>query len=1143
MPTITDSAGRIFNLDTGEIVGQAEVKGDQANIGDKPYNLFGTSVDLPSEVVEPLRQLSWAANSALFFIPDGVTRTFGRMLGMKDENVQTLSKIFNKGERAPKNSTERYTRAIGQGIGGVLPITGILGWAAATRPVVQIADRGKSVIKDIANDALDYYAKNPRKATMLDLTFGSAYEVTRQAVEEQVSDDDPNKQLYKEIIPASLFLGLPAAVSLAPSMLAAARGQKAYKAATQVSTPVQQEVLNNIKPQLLARGPFKILPKMMIDRAKKKITNVFGEVGDSPDAQEAIKQLELALTDPRIKGIFDLGDFGFAEKTMYPALLKEQAEILQRMGPEELANFKALFAENQNKLSRAFQALAPNAGMDVRTAFQNAVQTRKKIFDGLLAARENLTSGEIAAFSQRFGPANIDMMNNELRGALMSVMEGDLAMRNNVLRQMGLRQAFDKQGNRVSVRDEDGMSLFPAVNIEDDALKLIEKYTPKAAFGVDLPVPEPIRKLQQYVAKQQAAQNEAKGDALDSLIKDEVRRTKEFLLTSDYPKGANPQQLEAILESQGIDLEGEIRQIVTGKISNPSLRKAWKTDVDSGKTEFTVPSIERIERLRGKFKINRKSILENAEIIAKDTATIDMNAPEALDLINAANRARIKSVQDFNRAIASGRTTLTDAQAILDRGKNQFADIEQFVMKNAPLIDRRYSGMQAVIDDYREGFERTLPFILTSKKKGGLEFYTPNERLMDKVFESGTNIRQLRNTLGTQGQQLNDLLEQGAVDWLRKKAIFDKDGAPDAKKIQAVFDKNKSIIDALPENIRLKLTDEVAFAEDYAKRMGQLEQREVAAKDAELDRLLRTAARPDSNPQQILSEALEDPAKMRKLVDEVGKDKDALDAMRRAVYDFATRGAEKRGGALQTFIQGNAEDSLKILFEPKHLEDLKKLADIQRRVMAFGDVTGQIPAFEATDDMFQRLFGSGIKYVVTTAREAAVGRINPTSGALFLGIRLANGVEKQVFDRIMMKALMDKNFASDLVQIGTPSEALKVFRQLEQLGVGRKTLRDLITAPATQRGLVLEAYRAADEENLEEAREPRRPSAAEMLRNLGPAPKARGTGTTAQPAARGISYQPKVQGAQPGQAAMMYQQLFPQDPLGTLAMQRRMMGQ
>jgi len=1134
MPTITDSAGRIFNLDTGEIVGQAEVKGDQANIGDKPYNLFGTSVDLPSEVVEPLRQLSWAANSALFFIPDGVTRTFGRMLGMKDENVQTLSKIFNKGERAPKNATERYTRAIGQGIGGVLPITGILGWAAATRPVVQIADRGKSVIKDIANDALDYYAKNPRKATMLDLTFGSAYEVTRQAVEEQVSDDDPNKQLYKEIIPASLFLGLPAAVSLAPSMLAAARGQKAYKAATQVSTPVQQEVLNNIKPQLLARGPFKILPKMMVDRAKKKISSVFGEVGDSPDAQEAIKQLELALTDPRIKGIFDLGDFGFAEKTMYPALLKVQAEILQRMGPEELANFKALFAENQNKLSRAFQALAPNASMDVRTAFQNAVQTRKKIFDGLLAARENLTSGEIAAFSQRFGPANIDMMNNELRGALMSVMEGDLAMRNNVLRQMGLRQAFDKQGNRVSVRDEDGMSLFPAVNIEDDALKLIEKYTPKAAFGVDLPVPEPIRKLQQYVAKQQAKQNEAKNDAMASLIDDEVKKVKELLLS----KGYGDERIAEIDEA----LRSEISAVITGRTKDAKAKAAWQKAVKAGQTEFAIPSLEIIPRLRGTYKINRKSLLENAEIIAKDTATIDMNAPEALDLINAANRARIKSVQDFNRAVASGRTTLTDAQAILDRGKNQFADIEQFVMKNAPLIDRRYSGMQAVIDDYREGFERTLPFILTSKKKGGLEFYTPNERLMDKVFESGTNIRQLRNTLGTQGQQLNDLLEQGAVDWLRKKAIFDKDGAPDAKKIQAVFDKNKSIIDALPENIRLKLTDEVAFAEDYAKRMGQLEQREVAAKDAELDRLLRTAARPDSNPQQILSEALEDPAKMRKLVDEVGKDKDALDAMRRAVYDFATRGAEKRGGALQTFIQGNAEDSLKILFEPKHLEDLKKLADIQRRVMAFGDVTGQIPAFEATDDMFQRLFGSGIKYVVTTAREAAVGRINPTSGALFLGIRLANGVEKQVFDRIMMKALMDKNFASDLVQIGTPSEALKVFRQLEQLGVGRKTLRDLITAPATQRGLVLEAYRAADEENLEEAREPRRPSAAEMLRTLGPAPKARGTGTTAQPAARGISYQPKVQGAQPGQAAMMYQQLFPQDPLGTLAMLRRMTG-
>jgi len=1138
MPTITDATGQVIDLDTGKIVGQEEVKGDKPNVGGQPYNLFGQTVNLPSEVVEPLRQLSWAANSALFYVPDGIFKSFGKMMGMKPDSVVTLEKIFNKGRRDPQNATERYSSAIGQGIGNVLPITGILGWAAAMRPALQAVDKGRSVIKNIAEDAIDYYRRDPRKATMLDLAFGAGYETVRQAVEEEVPDDDPDKALMKEILPASLFLGLPAAISVAPSVLAAGKGRQAYKAATQLSTEAQKDVIENIRPRLMAKGPLRILPKMMLDRARQKITNVFGEVGKSPEAQDALRQLELSLTDPRLKGIFDMQNFSFSEQTLYPALLKEQEEILKRMGPEELAKFKQGFAENQQKLELAFNALAPNAPMDARTAFQNTLKQRQKLFEGLTQAKQNLTEGELAAVSQRFGPVNIDMLNDELRGALMATMQGDAAMRSNVLRQMGLRQAYDKQGNRLSVRDEDGMSLFPAVNIEDAALKLIDKYRPKGAFDTGLKVPEPIRQLETYLGRQQAKQNEAKNDAVASLIDDEVKKVKELLLS----KGYGDERIAEIDDA----LRSEISAVITGRTKDAKAKAAWQKAVKAGQTEFAIPSLEIIPRLRGTYKINRKSLLEDAETIAKQAASIDMNAPEALDLLNAANRARIQSVNDYNRAIASGRSTLTDAQAILDRGKNQFNDIEKFVMDHAPLIDRRYSAMQMVVDDYRAGFERTLPLLLTSKKKGGLEYYMPNERLMAKVFESGDNIRQLRNTLGT-STQLDDMLEQGAVDWLRSKPIFDKDGVPDAKKIQAVFNKNKSIVDALPENIRTKLSDEVAFADEYAKRLGQINQRRIAAEDAELDRMLKTAARPDADPQRILNEAIEDPAKMRKLVDQVSKDPDALSALRRSVYNFASRGATQRGGALDTFIRGN-EPALKILFGDKHLDDLKKLADLQKRVYAFSDVTGQIPAFEATDDMFQRLFGSGIKYVVTTAREAAVGRINPTSGALFLLIRLANGVEKQVFDRVMMRALSDKSFASGLVEIGTPSEARKIFTELEKMGVGRRTLRDLITTPATQRGAVLEAYRAADQEDLEEVREPRRPSAAEMLRRLGPAPKTRGTGTTnqnqsmVQPMMSNRSTRPAAP-QQKGQAAMMYQQLFPNDPTGNLIMQRRMMGQ
>jgi hypothetical protein len=44
----------------------------------------------------------------------------GSALGMDEKNVMTLTKIFNRGETAPRNEQERYARAIGEGIGGGL---------------------------------------------------------------------------------------------------------------------------------------------------------------------------------------------------------------------------------------------------------------------------------------------------------------------------------------------------------------------------------------------------------------------------------------------------------------------------------------------------------------------------------------------------------------------------------------------------------------------------------------------------------------------------------------------------------------------------------------------------------------------------------------------------------------------------------------------------------------------------------------------------------------------------------------------------------------------------------------------------------------------------------------------------------------
>ncbi len=88
---------------------------------------------------------------------------------------------------------------------------------------------------------------------------------------------------------------------------------------------------------------------------------------------------------------------------------------------------------------------------------------------------------------------------------------------------------------------------------------------------------------------------------------------------------------------------------------------------------------------------------------------------------------------------------------------------------------------------------------------------------------------------------------------------------------------------------------------------------------------------------------------MRTLVNEMSKDPENLAALRRSVFDLATEGAAK-GGALEGFMRNN-EKSMKVLFGgTDHYDNMLKLANIQRRVNAFSDITGQVPVFQTADE-------------------------------------------------------------------------------------------------------------------------------------------------------------------------------------------------
>ena len=1116
MPTLMNSRGEMVDFSTGEVVGRAE---GTPTTTTEPRAGGEAAPDVQTQggdrVSGLLNNLSWGFNSALFAIPDAAQRLIGKGMGMDEKQVFQFTSLFNKGVQAPRNMEERYARAVGEGVGGTMPFTGILAYAGSVKPLVSAAAPATGILRGIADDAIKYVQQSPRTAAALDIAFGAGYEGLRQTVKETVDDSNPYKKIYEELLPAAAFIGLPVAAANLPSVRGVKFLSDKVKGASSGLGEIERETLEGL-PGMYKLPIINVIPTMLMKRAESKLAQVFGPISESPEAQQALKQLEAALADPRVANAGFM--FDAAEKTMYSPLVQRKAELLQQLGPKELEITKERINKNQQALDSLFSSFSPEARKPIQEAFSAAQADRQQFFESLLKSQKDLTDAEVMSISERLGPQNIDLLNDELRGTLMARMEMDSKARGNILRRMGLKQAVSPEGLPMPTRDQ-GISLFPAQDIEAAAKELIAKYTPERP-SASIQVPEPIRLLQKFVRTQEIAREKMEADKLVELTDQAI--TEQL---TGLGKTLDPDMLTGLRDAVLSAVRGEKPK--TGR-KTASLSELLPLPDAKGNI-----SIRAIVPGRN-IVINPAQLKADAARVAEANTAIDLNLPEALDYLQSAMRFRNQSVINYNGSMKRGSSRIQDAQRYIDTGNAIYKDIEGLILNNVPRIKQEYDGMKMVLDDYAAAYEKNLPLLLTQKTRGGDEFLLPNERLLQTAFSSADNLRQLQ--LAVSGSpQAASIMERGAIDWLRSKNVVDANGLVDPKKIRQVLDKNKNIVEALPANVQMKLQDEVKFADDYVKRMGELDTRRVNAKDQELDSLLAKATRPGADPAQTLQTALRDPATMNTLVRGVEKDPEMLAALRRSVFDVATGGAQK-GGALKSFIDNN-EGSLKILFKnTAHLDDLKTLADLQRRVNAFADVTGQIPIFETSDQQLKRLFGAGVQFLTTTAREAAVGRIAPSTGALAVMLRMAGGLENQIYQRIFTRALEDAEFAKRITHVGTPAEAQKLAASLEQIGIPKSAyVPNLKRMAAQEISQTAMGEQPEDVGNLGNLPVVPGTSAQKMLKAMPPAPPTRGTNFNPR--------LPTAPAAQPAGGAsnipLMYPSMFPNDPISGLLQQRQ----
>ena len=1156
MITTTNDRGERIDLLTGQLVDEAgqPTSAPPAAAPTDPRKAGG--MERGSNLYDKVNQLTWGMQSALFALPDAVTRKIGQGMNLDENEVFQFTRLFNKTlpekiggttERAPVNTTERYMRAIGEGATMSLPVTGVLGYFAAARPAAAITAvkdmRGKlfpdtpgaTLLSGIAKDAVTFVQKNPRLAPFLDVAFGSANETIRQVVEENMDDSNPNKAAWKDIIPLAAFAGVPAVSALAaklPSVKAAGwlKGQLEGSTIQDIDDAVSKDL-----PAMWRFPVLNIAPGIFRRKAEEKLKNVFGPIVDNKDAQLSLKLLDEYEKSYNITGQ-GMFKFNAAESTMDPTMIAKSQEGLERSSGKDLNEYLTRRNNNEIAYANLFETLSPASRKPLQEAFREVQTEYQNLFTNLLKSQNDMTADEIASVSLRLGPENVGNLGDEIRGAIMGRMEMSAAGRKQALTDMGLTRAYSPEGLPLSTREGDrgtGPSLFPSSNMESEALRILEKYQPSRGSGPTA-VPEPIRKLRAFVVAQQNIRDRAEKDALKKLLETTVNEQ-----LANGPEGvqAFPELIAGI--------KRKVNEAMTGQ-ATPRKKTKNPTYEDIGQGgKRPVPDAETGNVLipmgvPGYYvTINPGNLRFDARKIAETKGSVDINMPEALDYLKSAQEFRNTAILRYNSALKRGGETL--AQRQIDTSNEVYKDIEGLVL-SAPYTsqssrssgpttgsfrDQKLGGMESILKQYRDQFEQSLPLLISQKKVAGGAYTLPNEDVLTRSFSNARSLEQLQASLG-QAPEVEGLLERGAIDWLRGKGVVNKEGLVDAQKIRQVLDKNQSIVEALPARVQQKLQDELQLADDYVARLGQLDQRRVAATDDALQSMLKQAARPDADPRPTLAKALEDPASMRVLVNAFSKEPENLAALRRSVFDLAKEGSIS-GGALQSFM-GKNKNSLKILFDAGHLKHLDTLSDLQRRVYAMGQITGKTVEFEALDEQLKRLMGSGLGVLSTTLRSTAEGRLSPTTAAIAFLIRLTGSLETSMYDRVMKHALENPDFAKAIANLNNPAEAKKAVVAMQNIGV---PISKFFATDINREAM-------GSSRDQEQQAQPQAPSAPPPPRRpLPPAPPTTGiTITTRMPVA-----QPRPPASAASQLQMMYPSMFPNDPISALLKQRQAQAQ
>jgi len=1010
----TRSDGVQVDMVSGEVVGQdkpAEVSMAEARTPEGGGNVYPSSAG--QTALDALGQMSAGFNTVLFGLgPDQLVQV-AKALKVVPEEVPTFTQYFNRGVEAPKNSLERVTNAIGQSMAGTIPATGILGYVARTKALTSPLSPGAPITKQIAKETLDFIRANPLKAVALDQTFGAVYGATEQIAKE-VTEPGMGRDVLAAAAPVGVTLAIPATGSKLFDL-----GKKLFNlsptvgVARAVATPspkvpgtegfdfYHSAVAETVPGIPGIRGPIGFMGNYYGSRAQRTISKQLQDVlakEGGLEAQEAIALTDTIENIAKREGFEDIRFvFSLPETTLIPTLRQTFNDIMRSASPSVRADINARMDQNVRSFLDIAQRFKPSAPMSMSEALVLHDAEKTKAIKTALDKIEGLKADQANEILDRYRmDTNLADIGSTLRSSILAAREGMMYK----FQDMVDRFTMKPGGVRAPVRQE-GVPIegVPTADFDAFAKRMLAKYkiSPEnRLFGGE--VPAPAKEIQRSLSIFENAQQDAVAQNVEKAV-------RELLQADRYLKALPESEVETTIQNI-------VNRVLTGKTP---------PGVDSRSPSYFLQ--------RDQDKI----ILKKAQEDAAKNAGSQITLPEAMDLLLSAQKYRnymfVKAQNDLQYGMPQAF-----ANQVQRSGQELLGDVEYFVFnsfKKAPGIGNLESAYR---DMFTKGFDKLFPLMATRKRPTG-EFEMSDQRFVEEVLKNRENLRSMNVIFGDNPTYAKNL-EEALLSKARQAGAINKDGLIDVPAYNRFVSglSRSGVMDDLPASVQSTLRNEIktgqAFADDIATQKAAVE----AMQDKELDALIKKSIRPDADVGQLVKQAMDDPAVMRKLVNTIGKDEAKLQALRRDFWEdiVASLRDEVNPQYLNDYLTRYGK-SLNMLYTPEHLNNLKLLGAIQERVFAVNRPEGALSPFATFDVKLREKIGAGVGTIESTARAAMIRQISPQHAIVSLLSRFFTRQQQSITDKILLGALTNPDYAGRLVAASAPLTTDKGFKQAAKL--------------------------------------------------------------------------------------------------------------